>query len=639
MKRENNFRAIWAVFCLLTLAAMFTSVQAETVTMNLTLSPLNEVPPITNLTAAGSFQLTLEVTRDSTGAITGGKVSVVGFANFPGALVITGLHIHEGSNTVNDSIRFDSGISPGNPVMLATGVGGIALRELSATDAATTITLLTKLRNTPTNFYLNLHTTANPGGAIRSQLIRWDEFHANTITMSPAQEVPPVTGLNATATAAIIVNPTRNASGQVIGGSNVTFNIAYDGFPANTTFTGLHIHEADAGATGNVRFDTEISPTNPLVSPTGKGTINITVSLSVFDRVGPTALGRMLANPAGFYVNLHTTVNPSGAVRGQLTGLSNGAPAITQASAYFLPTSGSNATITVLATGIDLTSTVLVNGQQVLATPDLSTGLISVPVAAALLANPGVLQLQIRSGGGVLSNPLNVVVFAPASVNNINPVMVEAASYGAAVAPESIVAAFGTRLASQIAAPAPGVRVPPVVLDGTSVYVNGVLAPLFFVSSEQINFEIPLGTLPGPTQVIVLAKDGTVSRGQVNVTNTAPAFFTVLATGRGAPAAVGFNPSTQTYFTVSNSDGTPIEFATGNFLILFGTGVRFNSGNVTATAGGVTMTPQFLGAQGDFYGLDQINLQIPATLAGRGELDLVFTIDGKMTNPVRIKIK
>ena len=60
--------------------------------------------------------------------------------------------------------------------------------------------------------------------------------------MTSAQEVPN-TNIAATATAAIVVNPTRSATGQVNGGT-VTFNIAYDGFPAPTTFTGLHIHEA-----------------------------------------------------------------------------------------------------------------------------------------------------------------------------------------------------------------------------------------------------------------------------------------------------------------------------------------------------------------------------------------------------------
>jgi uncharacterized protein (TIGR03437 family) len=636
MRRSSSFRAFLAAFALVTLAALFTPVQAETVTMNLALSPLNEVPPITTLTASGGFQLTLEVTRDANGAITGGKVTAVGFVNFPGAITITGFHIHEGPSTANGGVRFDSGITSSNSVMVATGVG-LLTRELNSTDAAATVARLTALLSNPTGFYLNLHTTVNPGGAIRAQLTKWVETRANTVTMSPAQEVPPIAGLNATATAAIIVNPTRNATtGQVNGGS-VTFNIAYEGFPAPTTFTGLHIHEAAAGVNGSVRFDTGITATNNLVSPTGKGTINITVPVTAADRIA--ALGRLLDNPAGFYVNLHTTVNPGGAVRGQLTGLSNGAPAIAQANTYFLPTGGSNATVSVLATGIDLTSTALINGQQVLALPDLTTGFVNVTVPAALLANPGVLQLQVRSGAGVLSSPLNIVVAAAASVNNVNIATVDAASFGTTVAPESIAAAFGTKLASTTVLPAANATVLPVTLDGTAVYVNGVQTSLFFVSEGQANFMIPEGTAAGPAQIVIVAKDGTVSRGQVNVTNTAPAFFTRLANGKGAPAAVASTDGQNFTILMSNPDGTPVEISAGNTIALFGTGLRFKSGDVTATAGGVTATPSFVGAQGTLIGLDQVNLTIPQGMAGKGEMDLVFTVDGKMTNAVKIKVK
>jgi len=34
--------------------------------------------------------------------------------------------------------------------------------------------------------------------------------------------------------------------------------------------------------------------------------------------VDPEVLKRILTNPAGFYVNVHTTVYPAGAIRGQL---------------------------------------------------------------------------------------------------------------------------------------------------------------------------------------------------------------------------------------------------------------------------------------------------------------------------------
>jgi uncharacterized protein (TIGR03437 family) len=636
MRRCSGLFTILAAFTLLTFASILTPVQAETVTMNLVLSPLNEVPPITNLTASGGFQLTLEVTRDANGAITGGKVSAIGAVNFPGAITITGFHIHEGISTVNGGVRFDSGITSGNSLVLANGVG-LVTRDLPSTDAGANVARLTALLTNPTGWYLNLHTSANPGGAIRAQLTKWTETLANTVTMNAAQENPPIAGLNATATAAIIVNPTRNATGEVNGGS-VTFNIAYDGFPAPTTFTGLHIHEGAIGVNGGVRFDTGITAANNLVSPTGKGTINITVPVTAADRI--LALGRMVANPAGFYVNLHTTVNPGGAVRGQLTSLSVGAPAIAQANTYFLPSGGGDATLTILATGIDLLSTALLNGQPTLALPDLATGNVNVTIPAALLANPGVVQLQIRSSNGVLSNPLNLVVAAAASVNNVNVATVNGANFSASVASESIAAAFGTKLASQAVLPAANVTVLPVTLDGTSVYVNGVLASLFFVSEGQVNFLIPAGTAAGPAQIVVVAKDGTISRGQILVANTAPAVFTRLANGNGAPAAVASTDNGVTFpLAISNADGTPVEISAGNIIVLFGTGLRFKSGEVTATAGGVTATPSFVGAQGSLLGLDQINLAIPAGMAGKGEMDLVFTVDGKTTNAVKIKVK
>ncbi|HMX25197.1 MAG TPA: CHRD domain-containing protein, partial [Blastocatellia bacterium] len=121
MKSRDYSRTFFVALCALTLAAFITTAQAETVTMNLALSPSNEVPPVTGLTATGNFQLTLEITRDATGAIVSGKVSVLGGVNFPGAITITGFHIHSGASTANGPIIFDSGITTDNPLMIALG--------------------------------------------------------------------------------------------------------------------------------------------------------------------------------------------------------------------------------------------------------------------------------------------------------------------------------------------------------------------------------------------------------------------------------------------------------------------------------------------------------------------------------------
>lgn len=60
---------------------------------------------------------------------------------------------------------------------------------------------------------------------------------------------------------------------------------------------------------------------------------------------------------------------------------------------------------------------------------------------------------------------------------------------------------------------------------------------------------------------------------------------------------------------------------------------------VSARIGDVEAPALFVGAQGDFVGLDQINLKIPRSLIGRGEVDVATTVDGKTANPVRVAFK
>src|SRR5262249_36636667 len=152
-----------------------------------------------------------------------------------------------------------------------------------------------------------------------------------------------------------------------------------------------------------------------------------------------------------------------------------------------------------------LLGTVLLNGQPAQSVPDLSTGIITVTVPATLLANPGVLALQIKTPAGIASRPLLIPVAAQASVNTQAVTTVDSAGFSSiSVGSESIASAFGTKLASTTVV---GTTTPlPVALDETRVYVNGVLAPLFFVSANQINFAIPDGTPIGPAAVIIVAR-------------------------------------------------------------------------------------------------------------------------------------
>ncbi len=235
---------------------------------------------------------------------------------------------------------------------------------------------------------------------------------------------------------------------------------------------------------------------------------------------------------------------------------------------------------------------------------------------------------------------------------------VSAANYlGTELASEAIVAAFGTGLATATEA-ATGLPLP-TVLAGTTVKVTDRrgaerLAPLFFVSPTQVNYLIPPGTEVGTATFSITTSEGKTTTGTIQIASVAPGLFTANADGQGTAAAyllrVKADNSQTTepvaqYSAVQNKFvAVPIDLGPETdqvFLVLFGTGLRFRSdlSAVLAGIGGVKAEVLYAGAQGSFVGLDQINLPIPRSLIGRGEVDVVLTVDGKTANVVKIHIK
>ena len=632
-QRTIEFAAVIIALAIFALAAPMVS--AETLTATVALSSANEVPPIAGLNATGLSTVTVTVNRDSAGNITGGTVNFLTTFNFPAGIIVTGHHIHEGASTINGPVRIDTGLGGSNTATFSTGSG---LLNLTVTVDANN---MQKLVTNPAGFYVNLHTSVNPGGAIRGQITQLVETQSVTVAMSSANEVPPVPGLTATGTGTITINPTRDALGNVTGGA-VTFTVPFN-FPGSITVTGLHIHESPVGVNGSIVIDTGISGANTVISLNGTGIINATVP-----NANTAVLQRLLANPAGFYVNLHTTANPGGAIRGQLTALATPS-SLQQMSVNFLPTNSTNSTATITLTGsnLDPVSRVVINGQTVVSSYDFQMGQLSATVPATLLASAGILQVQVRNGSGLLSAPQAIVVAGAAQVNAVVPVTTDAAQFGATVAPESIATVFGTNLASQTLR---ATTTPlPTSLGGTTVYVNGIAARLIFVSPGQINLVLPPGTLPGTARIVIIAQDGTVSQGQLTIAPVAPSIFTARGDINGAPAGVATTDQVN-FVLLNNADGTPRTLDTGMFVSIFGTGFRFGSNSdfnlqngtaeaLTITLGGTAVTALFSGPQGQFVGLDQINFQIPASLAGRGNVDLVITVGGRTANTVRLNIR
>ncbi len=251
----------------------------------------------------------------------------------------------------------------------------------------------------------------------------------------------------------------------------------------------------------------------------------------------------------------------------------------------------------------------------------------------------------------------SVVTSSPATLGATQPTLasVSAASFSdSALASESIVSTFGGSLASGVqsasSTPLPtslaGVRVD--VRDGAGIERA---SRLFFVSPDQINFQIPTGTMVGAGTITVYKEDRVAARQAIQISNTSPGLFSANANGEGAAAAVALRidgKGTQQYEPVAQFEQSQNRFVTRSldpgipgkrlFLALFGTGIRFsNSSNVVVRIGGIDVPAIYAGAQGSFVGLDQINVPIPIGLAGRGEVDVAVIVDGKISNPVKVR--
>jgi uncharacterized protein (TIGR03437 family) len=235
---------------------------------------------------------------------------------------------------------------------------------------------------------------------------------------------------------------------------------------------------------------------------------------------------------------------------------------------------------------------------------------------------------------------------------------VSAASFsGNDIASESITAAFGANLATQVQAATS--QPLPTELAGTKVTVKdsaGVerLAPLFFVAPQQVNYQMPPGTANGLAVVTVRSGDNKISGGLVQVSRVAPGVFAANANGQGVAAATilrvkadgsqsfeavaRFDPATNRFVSIPVDLGPESDQV---FLVLFGTGFRSRTmlTGVSATVGGTSAEVLYAGVAPGFVGLDQANIRLPRSLTGRGEIDVALAVEGKAANMVRLNVK
>ncbi|WP_239339805.1 CHRD domain-containing protein [Frankia sp. CiP3] len=207
-------------------------------------------------------------------------------------------HIHAGGKGVNGPVKVGLFAEKGMPDTVTAAAGAVTV-----TDPA----IVTAIRSNPTGFYLNLHTSEFPGGAVRGQLapaghrlspldlVDHGPLHA---FLSGDQEVPvaggPAVG-DPHSLAIALIRP---------DGNRVGYSLAWTGVAPTLG----HIHQGTFGVNGPVAVPLFTAPV-----PSGIFAVSGTVS-----SLDPELVNRIRSKPTGFYVNLHTAMFPGGAVRGQL---------------------------------------------------------------------------------------------------------------------------------------------------------------------------------------------------------------------------------------------------------------------------------------------------------------------------------
>ncbi len=203
------------------------------------------------------------------------------------------------------------------------------------------------------------------------------------------------------------------------------------------------------------------------------------------------------------------------------------------------------------------------------------------------------------------------------------------------VAQGSIVAAYGSNLGSTSSVTVTDSR------GNTQSTVIDVVTP------NQVNFYIPGNAAPGIATVTIGQQSGGVL-----IDTVAPGLYSADSTGTGVAAAgaaiysADGSITPQNVSTCSSSGCAPVPLELGGpsdqlVVTLYGTGLRgfSNPANVSVTIGTAIAQLLYIGPQGQYAGLDQINVAVPPSLAGAGLVPIILRVEGQTANVVTISVQ
>jgi uncharacterized protein (TIGR03437 family) len=221
------------------------------------------------------------------------------------------------------------------------------------------------------------------------------------------------------------------------------------------------------------------------------------------------------------------------------------------------------------------------------------------------------------------------------------PSMFSAASNATPVAPGSLVAIYGTGVASAASLNSTTVT----LTDGSGVALP---MPLLYISPTQINAQVPPGAATGTGSFKVTAPMGRPQKAAIAIAGVAPGLFSANSSGQGPAAGYVQSvlaPNPAPVYTCSAPavcGPVPFDVSSGaTLLVLYGTGIRNRPAlsAVTVTVGGVSVPVVYAGPAPGLLGVDQINVSPPASLAHMGTAYVQVAIGSATSNQVTVAIQ
>lgn len=204
----------------------------------------------------------------------------------------------------------------------------------------------------------------------------------------------------------------------------------------------------------------------------------------------------------------------------------------------------------------------------------------------------------------------------------------DGASYqtNAGISPGAIVTLKGPNLSS-VTMTAPDPTHPPLSLGGLTVTINDAPCQIYYISPTQVNAVVPLTATPGYAFVVLQSPARTAQTSTYINVPSETALFTANGTGSGDGAILNAHTYQEGPASVT-SGGSP------TYLALFGTSLDKTTTPTVWIGGIASPLVQYFGDQGQYPGMQQINVQVPPQLQGAGRVEVVVEQKGLRSNAV-----